>query len=280
MAVSDLTNTTWVNKDTWSATASLGVFNITGTITYNNSEETFSDMKIGYWYLQDDDEVVSQANCVVWTLTTQAYKARARYPNEKTFTITITGGTDATNATLITWLEANATQQVVSTGKTQLGTRTITKKMFGTREITKEVVNGVVVYEKQAPVSNVTITFNLSFAGLGIQNALRFNFDTPFDGTNHWDWDVAGGWAYTGFRQNYYNYTGNAPTMPSGQVFASTSTFTIEVPIGTEIYVYKGGTGGTATLNGSTPSTNYAQATKITITQDITFNISVSGEDD
>ena len=46
-----------------------------------------------------------------------------------------------------------------STGKTQLGTRTITKKMFGTREITKEVVNGVVVYEKQA---SATISFTIA----------------------------------------------------------------------------------------------------------------------
>ena len=46
------------------------------------------------------------------------------------------------------------------TGKTQLGTRPITKKMFGTREITKEVVNGVVVYEKQASTFNVDITLN------------------------------------------------------------------------------------------------------------------------
>ena len=42
-------------------------------------------------------------------------------------------------------------------GKTQIGTRTITKKMFGTREITKEVVNGVVVYEKQASIISFTI---------------------------------------------------------------------------------------------------------------------------
>ena len=44
-------------------------------------------------------------------------------------------------------------------GKTQIGTRAITKKMFGTREITKEVVNGVVVYEKQASGYSVTINW-------------------------------------------------------------------------------------------------------------------------
>ena len=42
-------------------------------------------------------------------------------------------------------------QQAALTGKTQIGNRAITKKMFGTREITKEVVNGVVVYEKATP---------------------------------------------------------------------------------------------------------------------------------
>ena len=43
-------------------------------------------------------------------------------------------------------------------GKTQIGNRAITKKMFGTREITKEVVNGVVVYEKSSPPQNITFT--------------------------------------------------------------------------------------------------------------------------
>lgn len=43
-------------------------------------------------------------------------------------------------------------------GKTQIGTRAITKKMLGTREITKEVVNGVVVYEKSSPPQNIIFT--------------------------------------------------------------------------------------------------------------------------
>ena len=45
-------------------------------------------------------------------------------------------------------------------GKTQIGTRAITKKMLGTREITKEVVNGVTIYEKQALSGYNVYVFN------------------------------------------------------------------------------------------------------------------------
>ena len=151
MAVSDLTNTTWlINSVT--CTAGYGIFNINYTCTHEGEDYECDTIWIGY-RATGEGAVASANQAVVDELAGENLWAGD--------TITITVGTDATNASLISWLEANATQQGGGTsGKTQLGTRPITKKMFGTREITKEVVNGVVVYEKQASSFNVDITLN------------------------------------------------------------------------------------------------------------------------
>lgn len=124
MAINNLTNTTWVNKETWSATASLGIFNISGSVAAEDGTNTFTDMRIGYWYLQDDDEFEPQANCIAWN-SSNPRPNRASYPYTKAFTITITGGTDVTNANLISWLTSNATQQATS-ASIVLGNNTLT----------------------------------------------------------------------------------------------------------------------------------------------------------
>ena len=154
MAVSDLTNTTWEIKNWPTITTSTdNTYNI--NFTANNISYTAFRLRNNgdYNYIYYNTTKVFDSDLGSW----------GDYANYRT--ITITGGTDVTNATLITWLEANATQQVAPTGKTQLGTRTITKKMLGTREITKEVVNGVVVYEKQAPSGGT-----ISLRGVGHQS--------------------------------------------------------------------------------------------------------------
>ncbi len=110
MAITDLTNTTWVVPAGWSATAGLVQANITGSVlcedvaagsidlnTELGNAYTFS---IGYRSINN-------------TLSDRIYINTSAYgdPTPKilassyAFTITITGGVDATNPVLIAWLE-------------------------------------------------------------------------------------------------------------------------------------------------------------------------------
>lgn len=81
-------------------------------------------------------------------------------------TITITGGSDTTNTTLISWLQTNATNQTPTpsgTNHTHLGSLSIIKKHFGDLEVIKETLNGVTIYEKGSPSpSSYQVTFTAS----------------------------------------------------------------------------------------------------------------------
>ena len=161
MAVSDLTNTKWLLNTTfttavngWSFSDEYG-YSDSLHINFTSNNEVFDILHM----YDDDGSGGAQIEYILYEpYTSRKYWGIRSGANQTYQTITITGGQDVTNASLIAWLEANATQQVAPTGKTQLGTRTITKKMLGTREITKEVVNGVVVYEKQASLPTFTGT--------------------------------------------------------------------------------------------------------------------------
>lgn len=151
MAVSDLTNTTWLFNSSIDLSTTGVTPIVEGEVQYKSI--TFTSNNRNYVKL-----IVGSTNGVRWNVFAYGYEGfsaddvyMSGYWTDEAFrTIEITGGTDVTNASLISWLEANATQ-VVNTGKTQIGNRAITKKMFGTREITKEVVNGVTIYEKATP---------------------------------------------------------------------------------------------------------------------------------
>ena len=267
MAVTDLTNTKWlINSKT--CTAGYGTFQI----DFDRDEwSTYYDFYIGYGGTPDGPYPLANSVNIA--------PAGPDFLQENDI-ITITGGIDVTNSSLISWLEANATQ-IVEAGKMYIGTSNISKMYLGQNEVSKVYLGQDLVYEKQAPVSNATITFNLTFTTLNRIGGLYFNFDAPFTSAYACDWDVSGGWAYVGFNQIFNNVTGNAPTMPNERVFGTTSTFTIEVPIGTEIYVHGRENNATnQTLNGVSIPVDYTQAVKYTITQDTTFNISLSGEDD
>jgi hypothetical protein len=141
MSVTDLTNTTWVfNSGVYVTSAfntiyinfnsyhnnytSISFNNNMGTLKYNNTI-VYDEENIGGWMLEDFQE------------------------------ITITGGTDATNSTLISWLQQNATQQ--STTKTyKLGWRL-----------------------KSTPSVNYTVAFSFNESHTGDREYLRI-----YDGEN------------------------------------------------------------------------------------------------
>ncbi len=64
-------------------------------------------------------------------------------------------------------------------GKTQIGTSTIIKKMFGNSEVVKEVFNGATVYEK-----SVLITASVTGLGVSNPNSVSFTVDSEFTVAN------------------------------------------------------------------------------------------------
>ena len=125
MALTDLTNTTWILNDTLSSypggTYNLKTYNINITtetpLPYSgDTEDTFVAIMIGY------DSGGEYNKILVLTSLPQSYYNFSQLAEghdtkslpdtwnsyyDKSFTIT--GGTDATNSTLIAWLEQNAT---------------------------------------------------------------------------------------------------------------------------------------------------------------------------
>lgn len=97
MAITDLTNTTWV----FNVIISVQTFLLSLNFTSNDNNYTGMVIQTGTGGKLDYDSTRVYTS---GTWIDEAYK-----------TINITGGTDATNTSFITWLESNATQQIVST---------------------------------------------------------------------------------------------------------------------------------------------------------------------
>lgn len=146
MSVTDLTGTTWILNNSI-MTRSSGYYNI--NFTNNNASYT----NINWTYLDDDDFFALYYG----STNVYVYSGGPIWNSENYKTIQITGGTDATNSNLISWLQNNATQQETptptptpsSTGK--IGDLPIIKKHFGSLEIIKEVLNGQTIYEAETP---------------------------------------------------------------------------------------------------------------------------------
>ena len=266
MAVSNLTNTTWtINNNAGNNGSSVYFYNITFAFPYDN-----------YNYISFEfDSGIMDHPCL--SDTSGDIDGANNYVDARGLTITITGGTDVTNASLISWLEANATQQVVSTGKTQLGTRTITKKMFGTREITKEVVNGVVVYEKQAPTPSgytATIVNTLDDIQRGA-GYLYFKANTPPTSNDDYDYSIRGGVATTGLYSR-----GNVYVKNMGYSDGATGSFTMSDV--SKLYIWTNyATADYPIITSTSPSiisanTNvnvlYGSAIELTLNADTTIN--------
>ena len=112
MPVTDLTGTTWVLNDTITFSYSPGLPNIS-SFNFTSNNTSF----YGFYF-----DVDGEAENSLGYRTNQEYSFKQIYNSggniisgkEAYKTITITGGTDATSTGLISWLEANATQQAAS----------------------------------------------------------------------------------------------------------------------------------------------------------------------
>lgn len=102
MAISDLTGTTWVLNST-TANPSSTIF---ATLNFSSNSQSFVALTV-YDDMDAEQTIAYRGQgadfpilVYEWGWSSEAYR-----------TISITGGTDVTNATFIAWLEANAEQQ-------------------------------------------------------------------------------------------------------------------------------------------------------------------------
>lgn len=115
MAITNLTNTTWNIPAGWTASAGYGQFNINLYFEEDYNYNFFS-VYIGYGLsgVPGDFTYPSTSNSIVFNGSSWP-----TYTSTSSFTITITGGEDATNTKLISWLETNGTQVIDMTPKEQ-----------------------------------------------------------------------------------------------------------------------------------------------------------------
>ena len=146
MPITDLTGYTWTGN------------NILGLPTRMTYSLSFTSNNLVYSALSCNRGILNYGNDYVY--------GNDGWANESYKIIQITGGTDATNSTLIAWLGENGTLTAPSptpsgVNKLKIGGKTVVKKMIGNKEVLKQVVNGVVVYEKvsyEYTFSNGTLT--------------------------------------------------------------------------------------------------------------------------
>lgn len=137
MSVSDLTGTTW-KITTTHVSYGYGIFSINFITPNFDPEYENSTLAIGYDYDFMDRDFFPSSNTLL-CMPSFYYMGQ----NEE---FLITGGTDATNNRLISWLESNATQ-IIQTKKEKIGNKSIVKMQIGNKKVLKEIVNGVIVYE-------------------------------------------------------------------------------------------------------------------------------------
>ena len=125
MAVTDLTGTKWVfNDDITPITNSVFQINFSSNSyelvalatgqQVDEYDEPIEGVAFITYYKVYPSSAISDS---IFSYTTFADQPYASWTDNSYKTITITGGVDATNATLISWLEANATLQTTTNQK-------------------------------------------------------------------------------------------------------------------------------------------------------------------
>lgn len=253
MAVTDLTGYTWVGNNNVNVTsASVGTYNINYSITcdnthFNSSGGTLLKIVFTQEYFPPEDEnesvayieintdnytsfggVFYQFNGRIYESSYNATLPSNCYLTEFTSStyvtsITFTGGTDVTNATLIAWLEANGTltapvvtAAVVTAGSISIGSSPLQKCYVGNNEAQKIYLGDKLLYEKQAPASGGYITFSSpsSFTLNVVDNKKYWNgtleYSTDTATWNTWSGTSAISSASDGTKHNLYlRGTGN-----------------------------------------------------------------------
>lgn len=148
-SITDLTGTKWVFNQEIDLT-----LYFTYDINFISNSETFTNIKRANVRFEDDTQVG------LYYGSTPVFVSSWSNFNESYRTIEITGGTDATNANLIAWLQANATQIQEQSNTFSFGNLPIANMYFGTRQVKKVYLGNALVWEKEATI----IEFGISSA--------------------------------------------------------------------------------------------------------------------
>lgn len=135
--INDLTGYTWVGNEQINATLFRN-FNV----NFNSNNFLYNILCL---FTDDDGEYIQYNDTIVYDLLSSP-----RWFSEYK-TIQITGGTDVTNATLISWLVANGTLTAptpTGTNNVSIGTLKLAKALVGSDEISQMWLGNVKIYEK------------------------------------------------------------------------------------------------------------------------------------
>ena len=140
--ITDLTGTKWEFNETITYDGPLVMF----TILFDSDGKSFNGLTI-----DPDDPFV---NGIFYSRTggdTEVYNEANGWAKQSYRTIEITGGTDATNADLIDWLQSNATQIIEpeEDPKISIGTLPLVSASVGNAEMQSIWVGNVKVWEKE-----------------------------------------------------------------------------------------------------------------------------------
>ena len=102
--ITDLTNTSWIINEGWTATAGYGIFNINYIDSENDYQTENKKIALGYMRFNFDTLIFTDPTADYINL---GGPSACEIGSSQTFTITITGGEDATNPDLISWLQEN-----------------------------------------------------------------------------------------------------------------------------------------------------------------------------
>lgn len=105
--ITDLTNTTWLINTTPIMRPRQSYWNL--SFTSNNT--LYTELYIGFNADVDTEDVIVYNSQNIVSPDYVYNDDRGTWTNQAYRTISFTGGTDATNSTLISWLQSNATQQ-------------------------------------------------------------------------------------------------------------------------------------------------------------------------
>jgi len=221
MAVTDLTGTRWQFNDTITAEAQYGIFNLAAEAS-DSELSTWTDLYVGYQFYRGEFTPID--NGVLWApaLTLPVGE------------FTITGGIDATNSDLISWLQSNATQiQDEPTNTFSIGNLPVANMYVGTRQVRKIYIGNVLVWEKEVepiPENALLIQDGKLFTSNGGYlittevNLISFNVvNASYQAEEGMTW---GEWVNSKYNTDGFYAVGDRIAVPSGamQVAGATSS--------------------------------------------------------
>lgn len=144
MAVTDLTGTKWLFNETLSI-----LENSSYELNFISNSETYAGISFVFMTNPPPNPPLVQLLYVGSISTLEAFSnSLPGWSNESYRTISITGGTDTTNAILIAWLQSTATQIQDESNPISVGNLPIANMYFGTQQVKKVYLGNALVWEK------------------------------------------------------------------------------------------------------------------------------------